>query len=212
MGECTVTKEEGTQIASEERCSDKRKPKIERVCRLQACSASWFTASWSKCSQPCGQGEMVREVVCLRGDYRTVSQECMRADRPERVQECEEDYESQIEGDEDIASGDGSSNIDDIYEYKDAEEEEDDYGIDEKDDALFDDELAKEESDLTSTSAKLNSISSNEILPEKHWKMAKDEVCKDRFKNCNVVVQSRLCKYSFYQTNCCRSCLMLTKP
>merc|ERR1712106_1003168 len=77
-------------IASEERCSDKRKPKIERLCRLQACSASWFTTSWSKCSQPCGQGEIVREVICLRGDYRTVCQECRRAERPERVQVCNE--------------------------------------------------------------------------------------------------------------------------
>ena len=32
----------------------------------------------------------MREVVCLRGDYRTVSQECRRADKPERVQVCNE--------------------------------------------------------------------------------------------------------------------------
>ena len=73
-------------------------------------------------------------------------------------------------------------------------------------------EMTTNKPPMSPTSAKPNSISSNEILPEKHWKMAKDEVCKDRFKNCNVVVQSRLCKYSFSQTNCCRSCLMLTKP
>jgi len=35
--------------------------------------------------------------------------------------------------------------------------------------------------------------------------------CIDKFKNCNIVVQSRLCIYSFYQVNCCTSCT-LTLP
>ena len=30
--------------------------------------------------------------------------------------------------------------------------------------------------------------------------------CEDRFKNCAVVVQSRLCRYAFYTANCCSSC------
>lgn len=55
-----------------------------------------------------------------------------------------------------------------------------------------------------------NSILSNEILPEKHLKISKSgSLCKDKFKNCNAVVQSRLCNYSYYQTNCCRSCRFL---
>lgn len=33
-----------------------------------------------------------------------------------------------------------------------------------------------------------------------------DENCKDRYYNCNVVVQARLCVYNYYKTACCASC------
>lgn len=35
---------------------------------------------------------------------------------------------------------------------------------------------------------------------------ATDENCKDRYYNCNVVVQARLCVYNYYKTACCVSC------
>lgn len=34
-----------------------------------------------------------------------------------------------------------------------------------------------------------------------------DENCKDKYYNCNVVVQARLCVYTYYKTACCVSCL-----
>lgn len=34
-----------------------------------------------------------------------------------------------------------------------------------------------------------------------------DENCKDKYYNCNVVVQARLCVYTYYKTACCASCL-----
>lgn len=36
--------------------------------------------------------------------------------------------------------------------------------------------------------------------------VAADENCKDRYFNCNVVVQARLCVYNYYKTACCASC------
>lgn len=33
-----------------------------------------------------------------------------------------------------------------------------------------------------------------------------DENCKDKYYNCNVVVQARLCVYTYYKTACCASC------
>lgn len=33
-----------------------------------------------------------------------------------------------------------------------------------------------------------------------------DENCRDKYYNCNVVVQARLCVYTYYQTTCCASC------
>ena len=55
----------------------------------------------------------------------------------------------------------------------------------------------------------LNEELSNEIVVEKHLKPGKETECEDKFKNCQVVVQSRLCRYSFYQSNCCQSCSYL---
>lgn len=33
-----------------------------------------------------------------------------------------------------------------------------------------------------------------------------DEKCKDKYFNCNVVVQARLCVYDYYKKACCASC------
>lgn len=33
-----------------------------------------------------------------------------------------------------------------------------------------------------------------------------DENCRDKYFNCNVVVQARLCVYDYYKTTCCASC------
>ena len=52
-----------------------------------------------------------------------------------------------------------------------------------------------------------SSVQSNDVIANKPVKPVKGKAgCTDKFKNCNIVVQSRLCIYSFYQTNCCRSC------
>eukprot|EP00091_Calanus_sinicus_P017053 TRINITY_DN36802_c0_g1_i1.p1 TRINITY_DN36802_c0_g1~~TRINITY_DN36802_c0_g1_i1.p1 ORF type:complete len:116 (-),score=23.99 TRINITY_DN36802_c0_g1_i1:47-394(-) len=103
-----------------------------------------------------------------------------------------------------------SMNDYDMVEYDSRDEEE--YEEQETQDALSVEEITTVKASLAPTTVKHDSISSNEIVPEKHWKMVKGDGCKDKFKNCNVVVRSRLCKYSFYQTNCCRSCMLLNQP
>lgn len=37
-----------------------------------------------------------------------------------------------------------------------------------------------------------------------------DENCRDKYFNCNVVVQARLCVYDYYKTTCCASCSRVT--
>ena len=65
----------------------------------------------------------------------------------------------------------------------------------------------KEES--TSNHKEGSSILTNDVIASKPVKPKKGAGCVDKFKNCNIVVQSRLCKYAFYQTNCCRSCTLM---
>ena len=71
-------------------------------------------------------------------------------------------------------------------------------------------EEAEVKSPATSEVTEVNKVQlSNEIVVEKHLKAGKETECMDKFKNCQVVVQSRLCRYSFYQSNCCQSCSYL---
>jgi hypothetical protein len=118
-------------------------------------------------------------------------------------------YSDDTDDDTDDEYGDteeeDSMNDDDMVDYEEYEEHE-------TVDGLSMEEITTAQPSLQATTVKQNSISSNEIVPEKHWKMVKSDGCKDKFKNCNMVVQSRLCKYSFYQTNCCRSCMLITQP
>ena len=173
-----------------------RRPRESRSCNLQPCPARWFSTQWSDCAGECGAGAAVRtrEVVCLyRGQP---SQDCRARDRPARSQACT---------DTDCANKQEEYQDNEI----DSEEEyDDDYDIiDEEDEDIF--TKVKPSKSFESKS----DITSNEVVPEKHKKAPKEGgvACKDKFKNCNVVVQSRLCKYSFYQTNCCRSCVLLNK-
>jgi len=203
--ECTISTEKGSEIAPEENCADRRQPKVERRCNIQKCSAEWMTGEWSKCSQQCGEGEKTREVVCLH-NYR-LSEDCMRGEMPERTQTCEErKCEDASKKDE----TDSYSDVDSIEEEDDEEEE--DYEENEEKDSLYMEETTQAKPFTDATATEATPFISNEIVPEKHWKMGKGDGCKDKFKNCNVVVQSRLCKYSFYQTNCCRSCMFINQP
>ena len=84
-----------------------------------------------------------------------------------------------------------------------------------------------EELELQSSTRASPVIVSNEIppiVPEKYTAAAatasrredakflppSNSPCEDKFKNCNIVVQAHLCVYSFYQSNCCRSCRDIT--
>ena len=192
-----------TRLGRAEDCAgnNKRKPKGVRRCHLQHCGPQYFTTQWSSCSEQCGrEGFRTRTVVCLSNDQ--PSSLCREApDRTEtcRVNTCHpsNDY-----------PGEGEDTRDEEEEEEEEDEEDEDYNeIDDLPHTETDTKVLK-----TSEYQESKSEMSNEILqlPEKHLKFReKSEVCRDKFKNCNVVVQSRLCRYSFYQSNCCSSCAKL---
>ena len=148
-------------------------------------------------------GLRTREAICLTDGGRVQAPDQDRCDSgpaPERSQECR------------VEACEGRR------EEEDVEEEEEEY------EELVED-FEPEELELQSSTkaspviGRDNVIISNEIppiVPEKYIAAAstKEEaealLCEDKFKNCNIVVQAHLCVYSFYQSNCCRSCRDIT--
>ena len=59
---------------------------------------------------------------------------------------------------------------------------------------------------VTNEKPATSSVLTNDVISSKPVKPGRSPSCRDKFKNCAIVVQSRLCKYAFYQTNCCSSC------
>lgn len=52
----------------------------------------------------------------------------------------------------------------------------------------------------------LSILHSPTLTRSSFWFFPKDESCKDRRSNCLMVVQARLCVYSYYKLACCASC------
>jgi len=202
--ECVVNGPNGKLVTNDQGCSDKRKPKTQRRCHIQRCPAEWFTTEWSKCSEQCGvRGVRTREVVCLK-DF-NISDTCK--DAPETTEECVvHNCEAKpLEKDEDDED-------DYIYELEPEDYNEiDDIDVTTK--AAPEKHYPSNRSFKTEVKRGNRVIKSNNVVPEKHSKDKSklEEGCKDKFKNCNVVVQSRLCRYTFYQSNCCNSCARLSR-
>ena len=135
----------------------------------------------------------------MDGDLAPDQSKCDSGPEPEMSQECHVDY----------------------CEEEDLKEEEEEY-----EEELMED-FEPEELELQSSTRASPVIVSNEIppiVPEKYtaadatasrredakFLPPSNSPCEDKFKNCNIVVQAHLCVYSFYQSNCCRSCRDIT--
>ncbi|XP_023343110.1 thrombospondin type-1 domain-containing protein 4 [Eurytemora carolleeae] len=206
------TTEPGTlsKIVNVDLCQDRRKPRESRKCKIQACKPTWFTTPWSKCSAECGEGQMTREVTCLDSTNRFLNN-CKEKDRPENSKPCK--GECLAEG------GVEEDKVDDVEDEEEKDWEEYDEYLEEPEfrdvspnleslEGLGEKSVKKSgiEDDFSRVSS---AVLSNDVVSSKPVKPVKGAPCTDKFKNCNIVVKSRLCIYSYYQTNCCRSCTMI---
>ncbi|XP_065577232.1 thrombospondin type-1 domain-containing protein 4-like [Artemia franciscana] len=170
------------KMALDMQCSSKTKPESKQICNQGPCEPQWYSTLWSECSASCSIGVQRRELKCLDPNHQP-SLDCKEDLKPAQRQSCNQHDCSSI------------SNA-----------------------------VSTEAPDIDSSENQSAHSSSSEIVREKPRKkrpnVTKNDVlnedpnidgipqglCTDKFRNCHLVVQARLCKYKYYKTSCCASC------
>ncbi|KAL6256089.1 hypothetical protein P5V15_013324, partial [Pogonomyrmex californicus] len=69
---CGTFNDDTVKKVSDENCDPERKfEDIKNCTAKEPCKSEWFAGPWSKCSKPCGGGDMTRKVICMK-DNKTV--------------------------------------------------------------------------------------------------------------------------------------------
>ncbi|XP_039649904.1 thrombospondin type-1 domain-containing protein 4-like isoform X1 [Perca fluviatilis] len=173
-----------------EGCGSER-PADSQVCNNGLCEnrIEWFTGPWSQCSAECGAGSQHRSLVCLiksdEGFNIMPPYECSSLDRPLSQQSCNlkacgaKWYHTDWSACSKTCEGGFR-----VREVR----------------CLSDDMLSSEGCDQQLRPAAKEDCNPEPCIP------SIDENCRDKYFNCNVVVQARLCVYDYYKTTCCASC------
>ncbi|KAG9338025.1 hypothetical protein JZ751_027188 [Albula glossodonta] len=173
-----------------EGCGPERPPETQ-VCNNGPCETriEWFTGQWSQCSAECGIGTQQREVVCLmKSDEGFTVQppyECSSLDRPLGQQTCQLKACGAKWFHTDWSTC--SKTCEGGFRVREVR-------------CLSDDMLPSEACEGQLRPEEQEPCSPEPCTPQI------DENCRDKYFNCNVVVQARLCVYNYYKTACCASC------
>ncbi|XP_078390291.1 thrombospondin type-1 domain-containing protein 4-like [Cetorhinus maximus] len=175
---------------SPEGCEGPRPPET-RACTRPHCQRQvrWYTSPWNQCPVQCGNGTQNRDLICVvkLGNNFTVTApaDCAHLDKPPSVQPCSAGPCGArwfITGwSECSKSCMGGVQVREVRCL---------------DDAGFPSSLC----DVAEKPSDQRVCHSHPCIPDL------DENCKDKHYNCPVVVQARLCVYSYYKMVCCASC------
>ncbi|XP_053127963.1 thrombospondin type-1 domain-containing protein 4 isoform X2 [Hemicordylus capensis] len=178
-------------VVDDEECNMKLRPIDIENCDMGPCAKSWFLTEWSdRCSIECGTGTQQREVICIRKTENSFDMlnpyECSFLERPPSQQNC---YLKpcgakwfSTEWSTCSKSCEGGFRVREVR-------------------CLSDDMTPSPKCDPQLKPEEKEQCNTQDCIPEI------DENCKDKYYNCNVVVQARLCVYTYYKTACCASCL-----
>ncbi|XP_072236245.1 thrombospondin type-1 domain-containing protein 4-like [Leuresthes tenuis] len=173
-----------------EGCGSER-PADSQVCNSGPCEnrIEWFTGPWSQCSAECGSGSQQRSVACLMKSEEGLKvmppYECSSLDRPLSQQSCHlkacgaKWYHTDWSACSKTCEGGFR-----VREVR----------------CLSDDMMSSEGCEEQLKPAEREDCNPEPCIPHI------DENCRDKYFNCNVVVQARLCVYDYYKTTCCASC------
>ncbi|KAM4600938.1 thrombospondin type-1 domain-containing protein 4-like [Polymixia lowei] len=168
------------------------KPADMKACNKGPCvpTTMWYSSPWTPCNVVCGNGTQRRDIICVRkmGNDFTVApaSECAHMDKPTAVQECEMGAcQSQWFTTEWSACSRSCGKGLQMREVR----------------CLTPDKQHSQECDSMPKPEQEQICNTIPCSPQ-----VADENCRDRRHNCVMVVQARLCVYSYYKTACCASC------
>ncbi|MBN3307779.1 THSD4 protein, partial [Amia calva] len=173
-----------------EGCGHER-PLETTACNNGPCESrvQWFTGSWNQCSAECGNGTQQREVVCLQksadGFMVLPPSDCASLERPLSQQTCQlkacgaKWYHTEWST--------CSKTCEEGFRVREVR-------------CLSDDMVPSDRCEPQLRPEERETCNPEPCVPEI------DENCRDKYFNCNVVVQARLCVYNYYKTACCASC------
>lgn len=173
-----------------EGCGSER-PTNSQVCNNGPCEKrfEWFTGPWSQCSVECGAGTQQRSVVCLMKSDEEFTlmppYECSSLERPLSQQSCKPKACGAKWYHTDWSSC--SKTCERGYRVREVR-------------CMSDDMMSSDKCD-----EQLKPQGKEDCNPEPCTPHI-DDKCRDKYFNCNVVVQARLCVYDYYKTSCCASC------
>ncbi|MEE6491300.1 hypothetical protein FKM82_016169 [Ascaphus truei] len=167
------------------------KPSDMRVCNSGPCERTvlWYTGTWSQCSADCDEGSQRRDVICvskLGPEFNvTDPSECSHLEKPLALQSCNVGpcgsrwFSSPWSACSQSCLG----------------------GVQEREvRCLLADKTFSQLCDLDTKPDDKRVCNTQPCSSEL------DANCRDRYHNCAVVVQARLCVYSYYKLACCASC------
>lgn len=201
-----------TQSGSRGSCPAQSRPPEAQPCSKDAsCAAIWFTGPWTQCSVACGGGNRTREVVCvvfLRGSFRaTLDLECDARTRPVGREPCNSLvcpphwYFTEWTT---CSRSCGRGSQERAVQCLDSQQ------IPSVQCSVSDRPSRTRVCNLSKCSSHI-SLSRDEPGYRSNTlaatgRASSSTACIDRFRNCKLVQQARLCRFSYYNTVCCESC------
>ncbi|XP_027011408.2 thrombospondin type-1 domain-containing protein 4 isoform X1 [Tachysurus fulvidraco] len=169
----------------------KEKPGEMKACNSGPCVAHthWFAGPWGQCSAPCGNGTQRRDVICVQklgSDFSVMpASECAHLEKPSPIQTCEVEA-CKAQWFTTVWSACSKSCGDGVQ--------------------TRDVRCLTPDKQLTSTCDSAHRPHPEQPCNPTPCNPSLDESCKDKRSNCLMVVQARLCVYTYYKTACCASC------
>ncbi|XP_068998800.1 LOW QUALITY PROTEIN: thrombospondin type-1 domain-containing protein 4-like [Embiotoca jacksoni] len=168
------------------------KPAEMKACNGGPCvpTTMWYSSPWTECNVPCGNGTQRRDIICVQktgNDFTVVpAAECSHLDKPAPVQECEmgECQPRWFTTEWSACSRSCGKGLQ-MREVR----------------CLTPDKKHSHDCDSSPKPEQEQFCNTIPCSPQ-----VSDENCRDRGHNCVMVVQARLCVYSYYKTACCASC------